>query len=843
MGFLLLQIVFLCFGTQNSHAAATNSPPSILAKVVDIQDYPSVAEVLAYTASRVTWGLTSGALDGIITTRKSKLHPTANDLDVISFCTCPAVNTNIPAPNGTQNISSSCRYSGPESSLGVKIVGAVLGTIQQMMNGVAKRFYEGLIQSGRLADIFNAALALYLTIYGIMITTGMMSVQSGDVMNRLIKIAIVWALINPDGGAWTLFSEYFGNFFQQGVIDMVNFFATVSSGSTVNVSSTSVGPLVSFLNLPFNLIFSIKFMVMMASLAFIGPYGFVMFIILLIGVLMFLWMVVSCLMTFLKGLIGLYIMLGLAPIFISFFLFKRTREMFNAWINQVITFFLQPILVFAFLGFFIAMFSGSLHRIVDKTEYCYVRFQKLAGGFWDAMWFRPAVLFDQGAFNAQDSARLQPAQQAVTSATSAARTPQEADQLVMGLIFDSTISYDDAYGLIRNGTINRNVACSMSTPIPEMLPPQRRRDASGNPMVDATGNPLWETPVQARDVNGRPIFTYTALNRDMVNNSLLGRGQPDCNGATASAGAGAAAGGGGLLYAYRGGWGYHGPMEDFTKATGRYPKPGKEGNDFPIDSNDVFFFMLIVFLAWRYSSLVAEIASRLGDGISNATSADDVRKWFNSNVGLSYVGKGLNNSIESMYNKGGALLTSMASFGLSKAGSDGPLINRPELVNPRNPKPKNTNNNPSDNSDKDGSNPDLSNPRKNNANEVPVGPLTKEDSKVNDDTYWAMVNARSKKTLEEIKGQASLIEPGQHRELSKEQKDLLNRIDNEMMSKEKMQRIMKAQSMKLENRVKEFVRNSDNMGEGKAGDQFASDVTEELLNDAAIIQRIEQKLK
>ncbi len=823
---------FLCLVSSPSVAQASslsNAPPSILARVVDIQDFPGATEYLAYLANRLTLGLFNPA--SFVSSRKAKMHPTATDADIISFCTCPAVNNpSPPTPNGPQNISArDCNYSGAGSSVGVRILTIVVGTIQNLMNGVTQQFYQRLVANGRLADIFNAALALYLTVYGIMIATGMMSVQSGEVMNRLIKIAVVWALINPNGGAWNLFSDVFGNFFQAGVMDMVRFFSSVSLGQPYVPAGTNapLTPLLGFLNLPFNLIFSMKFMVMLASIPFVGPFGIVMFIVLLTGVIMFFWMVIAALLTFLKGIIGLYIMLGLAPIFISFFLFQRTREMFNAWINQLITFFLQPILVFAFLGFFILMMSSSLHRIVDKTEYCYVSFAKMFGNVWSVMWYRPAVMYDSSTFDAQFNRDMSQGAGQVSAATSSGTmTPTQRDQAVFDLIIEDRISDQVAYGLIRNRTINAAVACRASAP---------------SPIMDTSRTP----PVQRTDViTGQPLFEYLKLNRNMVNDALRAAGQPICPD-TPPALAGAPAttapsgsGSGNFLYAYRGSWSYHGPTEDFVKATGRYPKTGKQGNDFPVDPNDVFFFMLIVFLGWRYSTLVATIASTLGDGISNAMTGDDVRQWFNSKLGVSYVGKGINKRMDSAYERSSSFLTSLASIGIGKAAPNVSIV-RPDLVNPHSPKGSSTN--PAG-AGAAGQNPDPTAARGNFANQVPMGPSTLDDAKINDDVYWNTVNSRAKKTLEEIKGQASLVDPGQHRKLSQEQQDLISRIDAENMSNEKLERILKAQNMKLESKTKEFVRTSDIKGSGADADAWANDTAQDLLNDAAIIQQIEKKL-
>jgi type IV secretory pathway VirB6-like protein len=95
--------------------------------------------------------------------------------------------------------------------------------------------------------------------------------------------------------------------------------------------------------------------------------------------------------TYIKCIIGLSFMLALAPIFIILILFQRTYKLFEGWLSMVINFALQPILMFAFLGLFIAMITASLQPLLE-VRWCLRWFWAtvpIVGLPYPAYWLRP----------------------------------------------------------------------------------------------------------------------------------------------------------------------------------------------------------------------------------------------------------------------------------------------------------------------------------------------------------------------------------------------------------------------------------------------------------------------
>jgi len=70
------------------------------------------------------------------------------------------------------------------------------------------------------------------------------------------------------------------------------------------------------------------------------------------------------------GLVLKLLLIALSPLFISFLLFDRTRHLFDGWLNQMVNACLQPIFVFIFFAFFVALLQASINNIL-ATPVCW----------------------------------------------------------------------------------------------------------------------------------------------------------------------------------------------------------------------------------------------------------------------------------------------------------------------------------------------------------------------------------------------------------------------------------------------------------------------------------------
>lgn len=77
-----------------------------------------------------------------------------------------------------------------------------------------------------------------------------------------------------------------------------------------------------------------------------------------------LWMVLRAVFGYCQGLLGLTFLVVLAPIYVSFSLFKPTRTLFDKWVQYLISFSFQMVVVFAFLG----MVFYILDQVSEETS-------------------------------------------------------------------------------------------------------------------------------------------------------------------------------------------------------------------------------------------------------------------------------------------------------------------------------------------------------------------------------------------------------------------------------------------------------------------------------------------
>jgi hypothetical protein len=100
----------------------------------------------------------------------------------------------------------------------------------------------------------------------------------------------------------------------------------------------------------------------------IGLINFILVVMLTIFILL---VIIRVVQVYLMASIGLVLLAYISPIVIPAILFNFTRNMFNAWISQIIAYVIQPVILFAFLGFLfsgydIAMYGGN-HHFVQMT--------------------------------------------------------------------------------------------------------------------------------------------------------------------------------------------------------------------------------------------------------------------------------------------------------------------------------------------------------------------------------------------------------------------------------------------------------------------------------------------
>lgn len=236
--------------------------------------------------------------------------------------------------------------------------------------------------------LLGALMVLYVIIYGLMVTFEMIHVTWADAIMRLLKVGLIFVAVTSA----TFVSDTVRTFFAGGMNDLIEIFAgaTGAGGSCFSTASSStlvIKPevLCSILE-PLNMILSVNFLVYIFSGFLSGLQGIFVTLFIIAGLFIFLMSLLGVLMTYLKAVVLLFILLGLAPLFFVFLLFNVTKSLFDAWLGMILNFVLQPVLLFAFLGIFTSIMVASLDNILADRRACYATMYDL--GFIDFKWWQ-----------------------------------------------------------------------------------------------------------------------------------------------------------------------------------------------------------------------------------------------------------------------------------------------------------------------------------------------------------------------------------------------------------------------------------------------------------------------
>jgi type IV secretory pathway VirB6-like protein len=108
-----------------------------------------------------------------------------------------------------------------------------------------------------------------------------------------------------------------------------------------------------------------------------GWTGFFYAITMLLGTVGFLFAVLRAVYIYLTALVVRGLLYALAPIFIALAMLKATKSLFDGWLQQLISYTLQPVLLFAFLSVFFEIITSfidilGVSSISGATDICYM---------------------------------------------------------------------------------------------------------------------------------------------------------------------------------------------------------------------------------------------------------------------------------------------------------------------------------------------------------------------------------------------------------------------------------------------------------------------------------------
>ena len=244
-----------------------------------------------------------------------------------------------------------------------------------------RRIYNSILINPVYKSFLTLSIVLMLSFYGMGFLMGVSELKQSEIVDRLIKIAIIYLFTNPDFG-WVWFEKFFVTFFKNGVDFLTFTMAEIfdEDGSKIN-SAIKAG---NFSNK--SLIFGgvdrvVQLFLIndiihkkIGALMFYNFFGILYVMIIYYSAIAYVYAISNAVLIYLTSQFFTSVLFIVGPIFFVFILFKQTKGFFDNWLNALIGFGLQQI----FLVFTLSLFNTILYLVIKMTL-----------GFrvcWDSVW-------------------------------------------------------------------------------------------------------------------------------------------------------------------------------------------------------------------------------------------------------------------------------------------------------------------------------------------------------------------------------------------------------------------------------------------------------------------------
>jgi type IV secretion system protein VirB6 len=239
-------------------------------------------------------------------------------------------------------------------------IARIISLVTYKLKSAANDLFVRITNNKDYHKALKAMLSLYMIIGGIMYIGGMSQMSHKELINLTIRLVIVIQLLTTST-SWEVFNGYFFNFFTLGLNEILGII-------TSNAATGSQG--IFFFDNLLDLLFSAETNYKIMALIFSLPCGVVAVVIIYVAFIIFAVALAQAVMLYLLSYMAISLLIVLAPIFITFMLFKTTKPFFENWLNQFAVYFFQPVIVFAGLSLLTQLILSQMYLILGFRA-CY----------------------------------------------------------------------------------------------------------------------------------------------------------------------------------------------------------------------------------------------------------------------------------------------------------------------------------------------------------------------------------------------------------------------------------------------------------------------------------------
>lgn len=311
--------------------------------------------------------------------------------------------TNIPLDTCSNNPGGFFDYTqnGQASQMLQNIVTDIYADVSQVSGELYSAFVSpaaAFFGIGSYMTVIFALMSLSVIFFAISFMFGFTTLTGWQVVTMLIKLGFIIWLVSPssavlaqsqptaNNGNMNTFMSLFSiqhllyAFFIDIPNEMIEIMINIGRGQPNAPLTGNIGAPFQILDNIIQVVFSPRMIVTVIASFGAGPYGPMMALALGYAIFQLFMCLLKATQIYVLALVIKSILIGLSPVFFPMMLFQRTKQIFNGWINQLVNFSMQPIILFAFLAFFANLVASAARDLLpqDDVHVCYVKSGKQA---------------------------------------------------------------------------------------------------------------------------------------------------------------------------------------------------------------------------------------------------------------------------------------------------------------------------------------------------------------------------------------------------------------------------------------------------------------------------------
>ena len=269
--------------------------------------------------------------------------------------------------------------------------------------GIERKFFDTLSNPNKsiIPNIIKLSLTFYIIFTAMGYLLGLAKYSNWDLISRLVKAGIIISITSN----WGFFNTYLVMFFRDGALDIGNKIIGVTQniGLVTSLESDSkISNIFRGLDEILSLFTSSDVNAKIWSLLFHPPLtGAIMVLLFYISFYVFIEVIARILIIYVSVFIMISFAFIIAPIFLVFSLFKQTQSLFSKWLDLIIGYAIQYIMLATAVGFFASVIKGMFINLIGFAV-CWKPILYCCNNTTFTIplleWYKPTI-FDYNRFN------------------------------------------------------------------------------------------------------------------------------------------------------------------------------------------------------------------------------------------------------------------------------------------------------------------------------------------------------------------------------------------------------------------------------------------------------------